>query len=130
MSLPEYVAVTWEATICANCSMNFAVPVDWISERRRTGNAFFCPNGHSLSFKETSEKILKKRLEAKEAELTRERERTKRAQRQVSAGRGQITRIKNRVSNGVCPCCNRTFQNLLRHMGTQHPDWKVQEVGL
>jgi Fe-S oxidoreductase len=31
-------------------------------------------------------------------------------------------RIKTRVANGVCPHCNRTFQNLARHMASQHPD--------
>ena len=29
-------------------------------------------------------------------------------------------RMRTRVMNGVCPCCNRTFQNLLRHMQTEH----------
>lgn len=34
------------------------------------------------------------------------------------------TRIKNRVKNGVCPCCNRTFENLARHMQAKHSDFK------
>lgn len=25
------------------------------------------------------------------------------------------------VGAGVCPCCNRTFKNLARHMAGQHP---------
>jgi hypothetical protein len=28
------------------------------------------------------------------------------------------------VANGVCPCCNRTFQNLARHMAGKHPDYE------
>jgi hypothetical protein len=31
-------------------------------------------------------------------------------------------RIEKRIHAGVCPCCNRTFQNLARHMNTKHPD--------
>ena len=27
-----------------------------------------------------------------------------------------------RVHNGVCPCCNRSFQNLQKHMKTKHPE--------
>jgi hypothetical protein len=38
------------------------------------------------------------------------------------ATRGHLTRVKKRVQNGVCPKCNRTFQNLQRHMASQHGD--------
>ena len=40
--------------------------------------------------------------------------------------KGQVTRIKKRVANGVCPCCNRTFKDLAAHMSTQHPDYIEQ----
>ncbi len=29
-------------------------------------------------------------------------------------------RLMRRVSAGVCPCCNRTFSDLARHMKTKH----------
>ena len=32
-------------------------------------------------------------------------------------------RMRDRVKNGVCPCCNRQFQNLLSHMRRKHPDF-------
>jgi hypothetical protein len=35
-----------------------------------------------------------------------------------------MTRIKKRVAAGVCPCCNRSFKDLARHMAGQHPDYK------
>jgi hypothetical protein len=28
----------------------------------------------------------------------------------------------------VCPCCRRTFQNLMRHMQTQHPTFKGEDL--
>lgn len=34
--------------------------------------------------------------------------------------------IKKRVGNGVCPCCNRTFENLSRHMSCKHPEYKTE----
>lgn len=49
------------------------------------------------------------------------------ARRSAAAARGRITKLKNRVGNGVCPCCNRTFGNLARHMHTQHPTFKAEE---
>jgi hypothetical protein len=31
---------------------------------------------------------------------------------------------------GVCPCCNRTFQQLARHMKAKHPGYgPTDEVG-
>ena len=32
-------------------------------------------------------------------------------------------RMRERVMNGVCPCCNRTFQNLREHMKSEHADF-------
>lgn len=56
--------------------------------------------------------------------LQQQREKTRHKTRQLSAQKGVTTRIKNRIGNGVCPCCNRTFKNLARHMSGQHPDYK------
>lgn len=30
--------------------------------------------------------------------------------------------IKKRVQGGACPCCNRHFVQLERHMATKHPE--------
>lgn len=42
--------------------------------------------------------------------------------------KGVATRLKNRAAHGVCPCCNRTFQQLARHMSAKHPDFKTADV--
>lgn len=34
-------------------------------------------------------------------------------------------KIEKRVANGVCPCCNRTFEDLARHMSTKHKDYAL-----
>jgi hypothetical protein len=39
-----------------------------------------------------------------------------------AAEHAKTARKLSRVSAGVCPCCNRTFQNVARHMKTKHPD--------
>lgn len=28
-----------------------------------------------------------------------------------------------RIRNGVCPCCNRSFKDVHRHMKSQHPEF-------
>lgn len=38
-----------------------------------------------------------------------------------TAAVGQVTKLKNRVGHGVCPCCNRSFGNLARHIESEHP---------
>lgn len=55
-------------------------------------------------------------------------EETRTLERRLAAQRGVTTRLKNRVANGVCPCCNRTFANLQRHMSTKHKGFIAEEV--
>jgi hypothetical protein len=93
---------------------------------------FFCPNGHNQHFvseteadrlrKEVEEqkKIVanaQKRREWAEQELANERKAREKAER-------RIKRDAKRVGNGLCPCCNRSFENLQRHMHNKHPDYK------
>lgn len=34
-----------------------------------------------------------------------------------------LRKTKDRVKNGVCPCCTRHFTNLERHMASKHPGY-------
>jgi hypothetical protein len=124
--------VTYNNIDCCNCGMTFAVPVAWERERRTNHNGFFCPNGHSLVFNGPS--VLEKQVKEKEEEITRLKSRLDwkersllSANRSNMALRGQRTKLKNRISNGVCPCCHRTFGKLQSHMETKHPDWQAKE---
>lgn len=60
------------------------------------------------------------RTKASRTEARRERRDMERSR---NAYKGQVTKVKNRVSKGVCPCCNRYFKNLHRHMENKHPDY-------
>lgn len=113
------------------CGIEFAVPDTWEKKRREDHSSFYCPNGHSLSFSSKSEverlrdQLAKEKHNSDQANARADDMRRQRdiADRRRAAMKGQVTRIKNRVGKGVCPCCNRTFQNLKRHMTGQHPDW-------
>lgn len=129
MTLPWLAQVDWVQMECGECGILFCVPDGWHRERKERGTGWTCPNGHGRVYRETDVQRLKRELAAKEEQLRFEQERVARAERQLTSARGQLTRVKNRVRNGVCPCCNRTFQNLMRHMASQHPGWKGQEVG-
>lgn len=120
---------------CPVCFICYAIPQAMQEERLANGGSWHCPNGHSLHFTETTvDKLTRERDRLKQraaqledaagqawAEADAER-------RRAAAARGQVTKLKKRVSNGVCPCCNRTFANLQRHMSTQHAGFTVEEV--
>jgi len=124
---------------CWNCGVTIVMPEHMYNTRRNDHQSFYCVNGHSGAFKgkseaerklEAAEQSLanqKARLEWAEAEAKRAKEAQAAAERKASAAKGEVTKIKNRVGNGVCPCCNRTFQNLMRHMKTKHPKFKDGE---
>lgn len=122
---------------CPACGIFFSVPDHWESARREDKKSFYCPNGHSQSFTQSeADKLrlerdrLKQQLAQKDDSIQFYRGLKERAERRVSAAKSQITRIKSRAKAGVCPCCNRTFQNMSEHMKRQHPDFDPKVVDL
>ena len=116
---------------CGKCGCTFALAEHHHEKLRETGATFYCPNGDPRAYRQSDVQRLEKQLARERAahDQTRasrdaQRQLRERAERRAAAARGQVTKIKNRVGNGVCPCCNRTFQNLHRHMATKHPAWK------
>lgn len=111
------------------CGISFMVPSHWSQKRREDHKTFYCPNGHSQWFPQESEeeKLRRERDRLKQNTAYLE-DRLKDKDRQVSAARGQVTRIKNRISAGVCPCCNRSFSNLAKHMAHMHKEYKKEKV--
>lgn len=117
---------------CYKCGIEFAGPSDFVTGKMQKGGDFFCPNGHSQHYTETENTKLTKQLEAEkqrrewaEKNAADARERAETARKAEAIVRGKLRAQTERVKNGVCPCCNRTFQNLMRHMKTKHPEWKT-----
>lgn len=117
---------------CCNCSVAFAMPTEMMDRLRTNGGSFYCPNGHSQHYTKTEVQRLRTELNKanKDAQYWRQRKveeeaARQHAERQAAARKGLVTKIKNRISNGVCPCCNRTFTDLQRHMESKHPDYAV-----
>lgn len=127
--------LTMNNITCSSCGVVFAVAASYENERRQDRKTFWCPNGHALRFngrtKDEEIRELKQTIERRERALNDVREQRDRASRSAqgykiaaSRARGERDRIKTRVAAGVCPCCNRTFQQLARHMASKHPDMK------
>lgn len=126
------------------CSIRFAVPrtlYEYYSRKNEItpgSYALHCPLGHSLvpagqtpaqrEAQRLRDELAMQKHNAEQAQADAEyqRQQAKLLGRQVAAKKGMLTKIKNRVGNGVCPCCNRYFANLHRHMVGQHPDWSPE----
>lgn len=119
---------------CYKCHMLFAVPAHAHERWRDTGEYFWCPNGHSQHYTTSTVQKLRNELdqmkrakEWHEARSRDEREARERTERRLVAQRGASTRLRNRIKNGVCPCCTRTFVNVARHMATRHPEFQAEQ---
>ena len=115
---------------CPTCKAGHAFPMSlYYSAKANSKISIVCPHGHEWHYKS-------QRQIDEEAEVRRERDRLKQmlaqkddeigqAVRQVRAARGQVTRLRNRAKAGMCPCCNRHFVNLERHMASKHSEETV-----
>lgn len=112
-----------EVHCCCVCGIHFGVPFRLLQQKRQKGGTFYCPNGHQLGWNETELDRLRKQAERARAAETAARDQRDASERSNRALRGVITRERRRVANGVCPCCGRHFEQLQRHMETQHPDY-------
>lgn len=119
---------------CNGCGMPYGLPSDFLKDRQRDGKSWTCPNGCVRLYRKTeSEKEnerLTAELDAARSLAERESRRRNRAEAQARlseyqrrAAKGQLTKTKKRIAAGVCPCCNRTFQNVARHIAGQHPHY-------
>lgn len=110
---------------CGACGVVFGITEDMENRRRQDKKAFYCPNGHSLSFKGKSDTEKLKDVQARELAL---RDQLSASIREGELTRQALLRDRQRFLNGVCVCCNRSFENVRRHMTSQHPDFDVDKV--
>jgi ssDNA-binding Zn-finger/Zn-ribbon topoisomerase 1 len=134
--------ITYESELvvetCCNCGVPFAIHRPQYERLLESGDRFYCPAGHPQHY--TRRENLDKQIEDLKRKLRVAEEDTRYwnqeaeeqaaaatvAKRQAAAAKGQLTKVKKRVGNGACPCCNRQFVNLQRHMATKHPEYKEE----
>ncbi len=116
-----------ESQVCINCGVQFAIPTQLNHQLRQTKATFYCPNGHGQIYSESEVDRLKLQLEAAEQREKQARAEAAQARTRADNAEGREMMAKKklaRVKNGVCPCCNRSFVALQRHMKTKHPEFK------
>jgi hypothetical protein len=129
---------TWEGveyvmSECITCGVRYTVPKNQWNLQQQKGGMHYCSNGHKQGWTpgdNTENDVLRRRAERAEQEQARlaqsaieERNRRQVTERQLAAQKGVVTKIKRRTAHGVCPCCNRSFEDLRRHMETKHPNF-------
>lgn len=118
------VNTTFESIECCNCGIVFAVSKERDDRWRQKHERFYCPSGHPQSYRaESEEEKLRAKLASARERADHYQDQRDRLERSNIAIRGHQTRLRKRIRAGCCPCCNRTFQNLQRHMKSQHPKY-------
>ncbi|MGI4789231.1 MAG: hypothetical protein ACRYFS_10335 [Janthinobacterium lividum] len=139
-TMSTQIKVAFES--CARCGTVFGMTEELQNQFRKNKETFYCPVGHAQSYTRSEADNLKAQLKAKDDELLRTKRRLEweetnanrlkenlsHTERRLSATKGVLTRTKNRIANGVCPCCNRYFADLHKHMSGQHPDFQAEET--
>ena len=122
--------ISLEVRTCPVCFINYALPIELVQRKKREGGDWYCPNGHNLVFTESETDKLRKQLESAKSDAKYWQNRKNEVQQQkdfversLAAQKGQVTKLKKRISNGVCPCCSRHFTNVERHIKTKHPEF-------
>lgn len=122
--------MTLQTKHCPVCFIEYAIPPSMDERRKKDGQQWWCPNGHTLSYGDSEadklrreRDLLAQRIAQRDDQIRSEREMRHTAERQAAAQKGQVTRLKRRAHGGAgCPHCNRHFSDLRRHIETKHPD--------
>jgi len=126
------LSVRLEVTDCPVCGIIHGFPQDLSERRSESGGTIYCPNGHMWHYIETEVAKQRKRADVAEQRLRSSRiardaatDQARAAERSAIAYKGHLTRMRNRIANGVCPVqgYRRNFANVKAHVTTQHPQW-------
>jgi hypothetical protein len=108
---------------CGECGINFAVPDRFYIERRdkNASLSWYCPNGHNRIFKESEADRLRRERDRLAQQLAQKDD-------AIAERDRKLKRLAKRAAAGTCPCCQRTFSNMTRHMKTKHPEMVAENV--
>ncbi len=111
------------------CGHQVYMPTAMYRRLSRSHNNFYCTvcgKGNSWAQKSDLE-VLRGRLASTQDMLDTARQERDRNERRRRSEKAAKTRIKNRIANGVCPCCQRSFKDLHRHMQNKHPNFVASD---
>lgn len=107
---------------CYSCGVIYGITQRMHNERLEDGGAWYCPNGHRTVFKEPKLASMQRDLNRANQQIARAEDERREAEKREAAAKAEVRRLKTRIGAGICPCCNRTFSQLAKHMRSKHPD--------
>ena len=115
------------------CGIRHAIPSELSGAVDEDSSiSVYCPVGHSWvsgTHERRESARLRESLDGERRRSQAARDLLAAEERSHAATRGHLTRQRKRAAAGMCPCCNRTFQQLAKHMRGQHPDFVERELG-
>lgn len=123
--------VSFTLMTCPECGLMYGVPEPWRLERKGNGLTWYCPNGHTRYYVQGETELakanrLKREMELQlQARINEEQHLRLVVEKERDSERRKRRKIEKRIAAGVCPCCNRTFDDLHRHMQTKHKDYAL-----
>jgi RNase P subunit RPR2 len=121
---------------CSECHAPFGITEHAEINYRRTHQAFHCPYCNASQYfpqesaveranrlKSEAEQRLVRERAAFDQEKARLNELVAIKESQRRAEKGAKTKLKKRAAAGVCPCCQRSFENVRRHISHMHPEF-------
>jgi len=115
---------------CGECGGVYALSERYVNYKREKGGYWICPYckcGWGYSLKDSELEKAKKEAKRANDNLARERARHDQTQMSLRSHKAAKTRLKNRIAQGACPCCNRYFKNLHQHIKTKHPKYNEEK---
>ena len=121
---------------CSECGITYGIP-EYLDQRAQEDSqvVFHCPNGHRQHYRRSEVDKLRAELDQAKADADWQRRRRNEAaaraeheRNRANGYKGALVKTKKRIGNGVCPCCQRHFANVERHMKSQHPNYLGGEV--
>jgi hypothetical protein len=129
--------IVFEASTCWKCEEPMRFQAGRIEHAQKSNTPLYCPFGHANYWqvgKTDAEKLQdeleaeRRRRQSAEQNIAYWQDEAKREKRRANGYKAHATKITKRAKAGVCPCCNRHFTALERHMASKHPDFTPLEV--
>lgn len=115
--------IEFSQLVCGGCGIPYYVPSEWMKVKVNEKASFNCPNGCDRVFTGKSEA---EKVKDKYEQLLREKNQLQKVLENkimdTIVEKRKVEDQLKRVHKGVCPCCNRTFSDLQKHMKTKHPE--------
>ena len=121
----EYVTVYCGPPDTGGCNLQFAMTRNFYDYTKRTGEGWWCPAGHERVWADDTVEEQLQRAEARNQHLE---DQLRASVQEAENTRIALLRDRQRFANGVCPCCQRSFDNVRRHMQAKHPDYDITRV--